>query len=142
MDAKKCDRCGSYYEEKSNIGDDIYDARIEVVTLDASTNYYSKKKYDLCPVCTLRLQRFLLNENINTVDILIEKPDKTLSESLEEKLALPVEGAPNGPATDCKYCGVCVNGREDIRSCNNPFIMSHTLCTYKCTKFEQKEEEK
>lgn len=135
MDAKKCDRCGAYYEEKST----TYNTKFEIVTLNGSN--YSRKKYDLCPVCFEKLQKFLLNENPDIVDVLTKKPDKTLSESLEEKLALPIEGAPNGPATDCKYCGRMINRRKDVRACLNTHISSHPHCTYKCTKFEPKEEE-
>ena len=139
MDAKKCDRCGEYYtNECININTESYGSKIHFQPDDEA--FYKEKNYDLCPVCTEKLQRFLLNEDPGIVDILTKKPDKTLSESLEEKLALPVEGAPNGPATDCKYCGRMIDRRKEVRACLNPHAVSHPHCTYRCTKFEPKED--
>lgn len=158
MDAKICDKCGKTFKEINQTakisgidenrgvmitGNTIWDCKPGIcITMKPITKSpFTKKHYDLCPECAEKLQRFLSNENPDIVDILTKKPDKTLSESLEEKLALPVEGAPNGPATDCKYCGRMIERREDIRACLNPCITSHQHCTYKCTKFEPKEEE-
>lgn len=163
MDAKICDKCGKTFKEINQTakisgidenggvmitGNTIWDCKpgIRITMKPITKSPFTKKHYDLCPECAEKIIEFfssgtypLNNDSEGKMDCL--KPNKTISESLGEKLALPVEGAPNGPATDCKYCGRMIERREDIRACLNPCITSHQHCTYKCTKFEPKEEE-
>ena len=131
------------------------------VTIEAYTKSpFTKKHYDLCPECAEKIMDFFSSgrypmkqsedtdcKHCGDCDHMFcakfeSKEEKTLSETLSEKLALPVEGAPNGPATDCKYCGRMIDRRKDVRACLKQSLIGHQYCTYKCTKFEPKEEEK
>lgn len=59
MDAKKCDRCGRFYEESNS----TYEVSKPLYTtaLDGGRFVYARKKIDLCQDCADALVRFLYN---------------------------------------------------------------------------------
>ena len=56
MDAKKCDRCGSFYEKYGNnlIANGVY-----VQNLDECSKCKCDKKYELCPRCMKSFEDWL-----------------------------------------------------------------------------------
>lgn len=63
--ARKCDRCGVYYDEynvKNNAGKINGIVFANIVSQD---KYYSRGLYDLCPACSDELMKWFRKENIN-----------------------------------------------------------------------------
>ena len=61
--AKKCDRCGLYYDEY-NIRNNSEKINIAmIINIDSKNDYYSHGPYDLCPVCSDELMKWLRKEN-------------------------------------------------------------------------------
>lgn len=63
--ARKCDRCGLYYDEY-NVG---YNAEkingINLLNIDSNGKYFSHGPQDLCPACSNELMRWFKKENNN-----------------------------------------------------------------------------
>lgn len=80
MDAKKCDRCGSFYIGKKIITDnavDIFDKKTFKIVLGCirSDGYEYKHCVDLCPKCMNDLKIFMEVQHI-TPYIVVEDPCK------------------------------------------------------------------
>lgn len=69
MDAKKCDRCGRFYEEygKYKIGNIEYEVKkSSMIKMGAKTGtgkFLCENQYDLCPICMDELNEFLTDPN-------------------------------------------------------------------------------
>lgn len=62
MRAKKCDRCGKYYEHYEGQTRFRASERANALLLidrDLEEKYWSRKTYDLCPECMKMLERFV-----------------------------------------------------------------------------------
>ena len=62
MRAKKCDRCGKYYEHYEGQTQFRASERANALLLidrDLDEKYLSRKTYDLCPECMKMLERFV-----------------------------------------------------------------------------------
>lgn len=60
MDAKKCDRCGAFYEvehERSNESTFFNQVRVINAYMDMSS--YIRAKFDLCPDCRKAFEKFM-----------------------------------------------------------------------------------
>ena len=59
-EAKKCDRCGNYYDGygKNKQADSIGKFNSQVITRSDCD-----KRYDVCPACMKEFERWLKNEN-------------------------------------------------------------------------------
>ena len=61
--AKKCDRCGSYYDEY-NVQ---YNAEkingINLLIIDSNNGYFSYGPHDLCPACSNEFMKWFKKEN-------------------------------------------------------------------------------
>ena len=49
--AKKCDRCGNFYEAYNTTNDSENISGIMTLNLDDQRRYYSHEPLDLCPKC-------------------------------------------------------------------------------------------
>lgn len=49
--AKKCDRCGKFYETYNTTNDNENISGIMTLNLDEQRKYYSHEPFDLCPKC-------------------------------------------------------------------------------------------
>ncbi len=61
-DAKKCDRCGKYYDDYDGVAfsEAITANRYDRMNLVRADDYYSKcKRFDLCPDCMSALISFI-----------------------------------------------------------------------------------
>ena len=56
MNAKKCDRCGKFYEGKEEI------KPVELFVRDQEKSYRKLSSIDLCPTCREDLLRWLKND--------------------------------------------------------------------------------
>lgn len=69
MDAKKCDRCGRFYEEYGDysVGDRNFkvekSSMIRTGTKTVTEKFIFEKHYDLCPLCMDELDKFLTDPN-------------------------------------------------------------------------------
>ena len=57
--AKKCDRCGKFYDEYNFANDDKNINGIMTLNLDAQDHYYTHKALDLCPSCKDSYEKWL-----------------------------------------------------------------------------------
>ena len=57
--AKKCDRCGKFYDEYNFAKDDKNINGIMTLNLDAQDHYYTHKPLDLCPSCKDSFEKWL-----------------------------------------------------------------------------------
>jgi hypothetical protein len=71
MKARKCDRCGKFYEHydgaktfgKSEKANAAY-----LIDKDLNEKYWGHKIYDLCPDCMKELEAFLRGGKVNETD--------------------------------------------------------------------------
>lgn len=70
MDAKKCDRCGRFYEEygeykaKNNFEFEVKKTSMILTgTKTRAGDFIYKNKFDLCPICMDELDKFLNDPN-------------------------------------------------------------------------------
>ena len=70
MDAKKCDRCGRFYEEygeyKATNAFEYKVKKTSVIQTGTKTkagDFIHKNQFDLCPLCMDELDKFLNNPN-------------------------------------------------------------------------------
>ena len=61
--AKKCDRCGSYYDEYNIRKNSEKINIVMIINIDSKDDYYSHGPYDLCPVCSDELMKWFGKEN-------------------------------------------------------------------------------
>lgn len=76
MRAKKCDRCGKYYEQYAGQAQFRVSERANALLLidrDLDEKYWSRKTYDLCPECMKMLERFVRGGAVSAA----EKEDVT-----------------------------------------------------------------
>lgn len=76
MRAKKCDRCGKYYEHYEGQTQFRASERANALLLidrDLDEKYWSRKIYDLCPECMKMLERFVRGGAVSAA----EKEDVT-----------------------------------------------------------------
>lgn len=59
-DAKKCDRCGKYYDSDANRNVAVDSVPIEGVDIGAGRNAYRTFRCDLCEDCAEELLKFML----------------------------------------------------------------------------------
>ena len=57
MTAKKCDRCGTFYEEYTNNKSGRF--TLNVISEDS---YWSHSPYDICPLCLDELMKWFKNK--------------------------------------------------------------------------------
>ena len=60
MTAKKCDRCGTFYEEGTNNKSGRF--TLNVISEDS---YWSHSPYDICPSCLDELMKWFKNKKEN-----------------------------------------------------------------------------
>lgn len=60
MTAKKCDRCGTFYEEYTNNKSGRF--TLNVISEDS---YWSHSPYDICPSCLDELMKWFKNKKEN-----------------------------------------------------------------------------
>lgn len=64
MLAKKCDRCGSFYEVYNTKNDENKINGIKTFNINPNNNtFYSHRPYDLCPKCSEEFMNWLHKEN-------------------------------------------------------------------------------
>ena len=61
--AKKCDRCGLYYDEYNNKNNAEKINGINLLIIDSDNRYFSHGPRDLCPACSNELMKWLKKEN-------------------------------------------------------------------------------
>ena len=61
--AKKCDRCGSYYDSYNDKNNAEKINGIMLINIDSNNRYFSHEPYDLCPVCSDELMKWFRKEN-------------------------------------------------------------------------------
>lgn len=59
MTAKKCDRCGKFYEEYNVANDEKNVNTIRTYNCEIDKGVYSHGPYDLCPECSKQLVDWL-----------------------------------------------------------------------------------
>ena len=59
--AKKCDRCGKFYEAYNTTNDSENINGIMTLNLDDLRKYYSHKPLDLCPKCKDAFEEWMKN---------------------------------------------------------------------------------
>lgn len=57
--AKKCDRCGKFYDEYNSAEDDKNINGIMTLNIDKQGRYYKHKPLDLCPFCKCLFEKWL-----------------------------------------------------------------------------------
>lgn len=57
--AKKCDRCGKFYETYNATKDSENISGIMTLNLDDQRKYYSHEPIDLCPKCKVSFDKWL-----------------------------------------------------------------------------------
>lgn len=57
--AKKCDRCGKFYDEYNSAEDDKNINGIMTLNIDKQGRYYNHKPLDLCPFCKCSFEKWL-----------------------------------------------------------------------------------
>ena len=57
--AKKCDRCGKFYDEYNFTKDDKNINGIMTLNLDEQDHYYTHKPLDFCPSCKDSFEKWL-----------------------------------------------------------------------------------
>lgn len=69
MNAKKCDKCGKFYEHYSGrkrfCGGEQANAILFVDRDSGKDGYYSRILYDFCPECMSKLQEWLKGDETN-----------------------------------------------------------------------------
>ena len=63
--AKRCDRCGLYYDEYNIRNNSEKINIVMIINIDSKDDYYSHGPYDLCPACSNELMKWLKKENSN-----------------------------------------------------------------------------
>lgn len=69
MDAKKCDRCGRFYEEYGDYSVSNRNFKVKkpsmirTGTKTVTENFVCEKHFDLCPICMDELDKFLTDPN-------------------------------------------------------------------------------
>lgn len=61
--AKKCDRCGSYYDSYNDKSNAKKINGIMLINIDSNNRYFSHGPYDLCPACSDELMKWFGKEN-------------------------------------------------------------------------------
>ena len=64
MKACKCDRCKEYYEPYSPI-EEIHHSNGVSLNEYGDGYYIQRKSYDLCPMCMIKLIKFLEHPEVN-----------------------------------------------------------------------------
>lgn len=67
MRAKKCDRCGKFYEFYDGAREFKNTERANAVILidrDLDNKYWSRESFDLCPDCMRKLEMFIKNKEV------------------------------------------------------------------------------
>lgn len=62
MTAKKCDRCGAYYELYGVKDNAAKCNEFMMLNIDNAGRYYKHDKIDLCPDCMAKLYEFMKKE--------------------------------------------------------------------------------
>ena len=57
--AKKCDRCGKFYDEYNTCRNNKKPNGIQVISLDTNHKYFEYALIDLCPECMDQFQEWL-----------------------------------------------------------------------------------
>lgn len=57
--AKKCDRCGKFYDAYNSAKDDKNINGIMTLNIDEQDRYYTHKPLDLCPSCKCSFEKWL-----------------------------------------------------------------------------------
>lgn len=65
MNAKKCDRCGKYYDSYGINNDPNNTNAIMFVNADKDGRYFSHEVIDLCPECKNEVKEFVDNKHGN-----------------------------------------------------------------------------
>lgn len=55
MNARKCDRCGMFYEEYNMEDDKKAINGVMLINIDSNNSYFSHGPNDLCPTCSKKL---------------------------------------------------------------------------------------
>ena len=64
---KKCDRCGKFYEhyDGRKVFNDSEKANgVLFIDRDLDNKYWSRRSYDLCVDCMIKLEAFIKNEEV------------------------------------------------------------------------------
>ena len=67
MRAKKCDRCGRFYESYDGSREFKNTKRSNAVILiyrDLNNKYWSRESFDLCQNCMRKLEKFIENKEV------------------------------------------------------------------------------
>ena len=60
--AKKCDRCGLYYDEY-NVNDNAEKINgINILIIDSDNRYFTHGPHDLCPACSNQFMKWFKKE--------------------------------------------------------------------------------
>lgn len=65
--AKKCDRCGEYYEPYNAKNDKEKINGFITANIDDERKYYSQDIFDLCPICCEHFKKWLENKDADVV---------------------------------------------------------------------------
>lgn len=71
MRAKKCDRCGKFYEHyggqtKFRLGEKAN--ALHLIDRDLDEKYWSRKIYDLCPECMGEFEKFICGGAVSAAE--------------------------------------------------------------------------
>ena len=61
--ARKCDRCGSYYDSYNIINNSEKINGIMLINIYSDNRYFSHGSRDLCPACSNELMKWFKKEN-------------------------------------------------------------------------------
>lgn len=68
MIAKKCDRCGTLYEEYNIKNSNKCINGLMLLNINSDQRYYAHGPYDICPKCTEEFMKWFKKENNNAED--------------------------------------------------------------------------
>ena len=68
MIAKKCDRCGTFYEEYNIKKSSKCINGLMLLNIDSQQSYFTHGPYDICPKCTEEFMKWFEKENKNAED--------------------------------------------------------------------------
>ena len=63
--ARKCDRCGLYYDSYNDKNNSEKINGIMLINIDSNNRYFSHGPHDLCPACSNELMKWFKKENKN-----------------------------------------------------------------------------